>query len=104
MNNIKWNRKDREPQDTIEKITYILRKLGIQYAIKKEHNDHMWYSVNIEIRQLPGFISNGKGINKENALASALGEMMERLQCGLLLDETFFANGNADIKGNQDIG
>lgn len=104
VNNIKWNRKDREPQDTIEKITYILRKLGIQYAIKKEHNDHMWYSVNIEIRQLPGFFSNGKGITKEYALASALGEMMERLQCGLLLDETFFANGNADIKGNQDIG
>lgn len=87
---IAWNRKDKSPEETIEKITGILHAYGMDITIVDvcKHNT-MWYSMNIEISQLPGVFTNGKGISYEYALASALGEMMERLQSGFLLSPLY---------------
>ena len=89
----KWNRKDAKPEDTISRISKILNDLGMEYVVKFENECSLyWYSINIEIKQLPGLYANGKGISKEYALASALGELMERIQTGLLIDFSFFGN------------
>jgi len=72
--------KDVKPAETIGKIRSIFLKLGIFVT---EHwymfSDHC-YSVRITISDLPHIGANGKGINKEYALASAYAELVERIQ------------------------
>ena len=72
--------KDKMPSETIKKIRDILQSLGIEI-------EEMWvpestvktYSVRIMIKGTQ-IGTNGKGINRDYALASAYGEFMERLQ------------------------
>ena len=85
-----WNRKDDTPESTIDRIRSILSLLGIE-TIQTEENEYrgLWYSNRIEIKHLHGVGTNGKGITKEYALASAYGEFMERLQSGMLFDRLY---------------
>lgn len=71
--------KDAVPVNTIAKIKTILHNLGIEPVV------HYWDSFGEANYSMvltdPGLcITNGKGISREYALASAYGEFMERLQ------------------------
>ncbi len=92
-----WNRKDCLVQDTIDKINGILKELGIEtYVISKNEHEGFWYSYNIGIKGLSGVFTNGKGVTREYAMASALAEMMERLQNDILLGQAFPEDGLSD--------
>lgn len=75
--------KDESPQITVEKIIEKLNKIGI--TIEERWNDSKienCCSVHIRANgRLP--FTNGKGVTREFARASAYGEFMERLQSGL---------------------
>ncbi len=75
--------KDSSPAETVTKIQGILKGIGVEVVEK-------WYDSGIENCYSlsvsgPGGVpsSNGKGITKEFARASAYGEFIERLQGGL---------------------
>lgn len=72
--------KDDLPLNTINKIRNILNELGI-LAVEKDwqNSANGYYSVNLMIPDTNLF-TNGKGTSYEFALASAYGELMERLQ------------------------
>lgn len=77
--------KDRPASETIENIRSILQSLGMDYEeewiVQRQKAS---FSVRLALRDsLIGV--NGKGLTREAALASALGEWMERLQNELLL-------------------
>jgi len=84
MEHIDLKYKDEPPSQTVERIRSLLEKLGLDV---QEH----WNDSGIENCQSlflfspinPAFRSNGKGVSKELARASAYGEFIERLQCGL---------------------
>lgn len=87
---MKWNRKDCKASETIANINKILKSIGIEtYIISKNECENYWYSYNIGIKGLPGIYVNGKGVSPEYAMASALGEMMERLENNVLLGQMF---------------
>ena len=91
MKKIEFNRKDRNPKETIDNISSVLKKYGLSFNVVDLHSvNDVSYSVTVELTELPGMTTNGKGISEEFALASALGEMMERLQCGVMIDESFY--------------
>lgn len=74
-------RKDRKPLETINNINNILLQNGLAYRIVEViNNNDLFYSVRVELEQLIGIGSNGKGVTYELALASALAELMERVQ------------------------
>ena len=83
-------RKDSVPTETIKRIRDCLVKIGIKVKIVEciSYKDK-WYSTRLEIDGIPGVGVNGKGITEEYALASAYGELMERLQSGFLLGKYF---------------
>lgn len=76
--------KDAHPIDTVKRIQNILDNIGLE----EKNRRLVWYSFgdgshscSLLFRNCPMLKSNGKGLNKELALASAYGEFMERLQC-----------------------
>lgn len=72
--------KEKEPKETIRIIKNILKNLGIEVEEKwVPESTVKTYSVRVNIKGTQ-FGTNGKGVNKEFALASAYGEFMERLQ------------------------
>lgn len=75
--------KDAKPEDTVARIKSILNALGIQvYETWYESGLENCYSLSVfASRGLPS--SNGKGVTKAFARASAYGEFIERLQGGL---------------------
>ncbi len=83
------NRKDSKPEETIQKIKEILSEVGLDTHITEAYNNEMCYSYRVELSDFPGIGTNGKGITEEYALASAYGELMERLQNGALIDFLF---------------
>lgn len=90
MNIHEWNRKDACPEDTISRIKKILADNAINIStISETQYQDLWYSNRIEIDELSHIGTNGKGISPEYTMASALGELMERLQCGMLLQNLF---------------
>ena len=86
MSNLdKWNRKDASAENTISKIMNILDELNIPVEITESCNyKNLWYSNRMEIVGLPSIGTNGKGISEQYAMASCLGEFMERLQSSIL--------------------
>ena len=83
-------RKDCLPQETIERIERILDRNGIKtYISEQKKASPQIYSVRIEFSNFKGLGTNGKGITKELAIASAYAELMERLQSGLLIRDSF---------------
>ncbi len=86
MQEINERFKDARPEDTVARIQGILKSLGIVL-------EELWtdsgledcWSLNVRIPGSYSFFANGKGITKALARASAYGEFIERLQCGLFL-------------------
>jgi ribosomal protein S12 methylthiotransferase accessory factor len=72
--------KDLPLEQTIENMTSMLANLGIKIEIASWRNliPHVW-SLHIRDAHSPMCFTNGKGSSKESALASALGEYIERL-------------------------
>jgi len=81
--------KDSSPADTIEKIRELLKNLGIVcYEPVWNKTNDFFYTVRIEIMGFP-VGANGKGTSRLFALASAYGELMERLQNGFLIPKYY---------------
>ena len=72
--------KDLPLEQTIENMTSMLANLGIKIEIASWRNliPNVW-SLHIRDAHSPMCFTNGKGSSKESALASALGEYIERL-------------------------
>ncbi len=77
--------KDCSPQETVSRIQGILADLGIEVCEKwNDSGIENCNSLTVQTHKgLPG--TNGKGISKEFARASAYAEYIERLQSGLFL-------------------
>lgn len=72
--------KENSPLDTVRKIRDILFSKNI--LVTEDHWMHSgtsYYSLSLKVHGTPVSV-NGKGVSKELALASAYGEMVERLQ------------------------
>lgn len=84
------------PQDTILRVRTILHNLGINVIEKHFRKDGLYYSCRICIdNEGVGYLdigTNGKGMNSIYSLASAYGELMERLQNKMLLLVTKYAS------------
>jgi ribosomal protein S12 methylthiotransferase accessory factor len=74
--------KDLPLEQTIANMSSLLAGLGIKIEIASWRNiiPHVW-SLHIRDAHSPMCFTNGKGATKESALASALGEYIERLSC-----------------------
>ena len=72
--------KDLPLEQTIANMSGVLASLGIKIEIASWHNiiPNVW-SLHIRDAHSPMCFTNGKGATKESALASALGEYIERL-------------------------
>ena len=74
--------KDLPLEQTIANMSGVLASLGIKIEIASWRNivPNVW-SLHIRDAHSPMCFTNGKGATKESALASALGEYIERLNC-----------------------
>ena len=74
--------KDLPLEQTIANMSGVLAGLGIKIEIASWRNivPNVW-SLHIRDAHSPMCFTNGKGATKESALASALGEYIERLNC-----------------------
>lgn len=91
-----FNFKDKSPKESISNAKKLMDNLGIKVReIWYESNIVGLYSVRLLIRNAYKYGVNGKGISKEYALASAYGELVERLGNGILLKnkELYFTDG-----------
>lgn len=89
--------KDLPLEQTIANMTQILADLGMKIEIASWRNivPHVW-SLHIRDAASPMCFTNGKGATKESALASALGEFIERLNCNFFYNDQFFGEEIAD--------
>lgn len=86
MEDINIRFKDMPPEETVEKIQGILKSLGITLEEKwTDSGIENCCSVHVYVNGVYPFFTNGKGVSKALARASAYGEFIERLQCGLFL-------------------
>ena len=77
--------KDAKPEETVERIKKILEKLEIEVS-ERWHDSGVENCYSLSLSAKGGIPkSNGKGITKELARASAYGEFIERLQDGLFI-------------------
>ena len=76
--------KDNSPEKTVAHIKALLASYGIE-AVESWHETSVPYCYALSV-YIEGttFSVNGKGLSKEFALASAYGELMERLQLGYI--------------------
>lgn len=89
--------KDVKPEVTVENLQRILKQVGIELKETwTESGIDNCYSVHVEIEGVYPFFTNGKGVTKALARASAYGEFIEQLQCGLFLYK--FQSINRDAK------
>ncbi len=81
--------KDRDPIDTIFDIRDKLNQIGV-FLIEENwfSIENNCYSVNL-VDSLGNGASNGKGVTRELALASAYGEFIERLQGNCMINKRF---------------
>lgn len=87
--------KDASPIKTVERIRSILASYEIETEeLWFESNVPHCYSLSVRVKGT-AFYTNGKGLTKEFALASAYGELMERTQLGFI--------GNAEIQKNGQL-
>jgi len=82
--------KDAPLEDTISKINLLLKQQGFEIEELSWMNPlpDLW-SVTIRDKNQPYLFSNGKGTSKNTALASALGEFVERLATGFFFSEYY---------------
>lgn len=85
--------KDLSLEETISNMSSILKNLGINIEIASWRNPvpHVW-SVHIRDADSPICFTNGKGTTKESALASALGEYLERISNNYFYNDYFLGN------------
>jgi ribosomal protein S12 methylthiotransferase accessory factor len=91
--------KDLSLEETIDNMTTIIAGLGIKIEIASWRNPvpHVW-SVHVRDADSPMCFTNGKGASKDAALASALGEFLERISNNYLYNDQYLgeeiANGD----------
>jgi ribosomal protein S12 methylthiotransferase accessory factor len=83
--------KDLPLEETIANLSGIMAKLGMKIEIASWRNivPNVW-SLHIRDAHSPMCFTNGKGATKESALASALGEFIERLNCNFFYHGQFW--------------
>ncbi|TXH93003.1 MAG: OsmC domain/YcaO domain-containing protein [Pseudomonas sp.] len=83
--------KDAPLEDTIARMSAILAGLGMKIEIASWRNivPNVW-SLHLRDAQSPMCFTNGKGATKEAALASALGEFIERLNCNFFYNDQYW--------------
>lgn len=83
--------KDLPLEQTIANLSGIIADLGMKIEIASWRNivPNVW-SLHIRDAQSPLCFTNGKGATKESALASALGEFIERLNCNFFYNDQFW--------------
>ena len=91
--------KDLPLEETIANMSAILAGLGMKIEIASWRNivPNVW-SLHIRDAQSPMCFTNGKGSTKESALASALGEFIERLNCNFFYNDQFWGEDIANAK------
>ena len=91
--------KDLPLEQTITNMTGVLAKLGIKIEIASWRNliPNVW-SLHIRDAHSPMCFTNGKGSTKESALASALGEYIERLSNNHFYAGTFWGEDIANAE------
>ncbi|MGB3836239.1 OsmC domain/YcaO domain-containing protein [Castellaniella sp.] len=89
--------KDLPLEQTIANMSGFLAGLGIKIEIASWRNlvPNVW-SLHIRDAHSPMCYTNGKGATKESALASALGEFIERLNCNYFNSDAFWGEDIAD--------
>ena len=90
--------KDLPLEQTIANMSGILADLGIKIEIASWRNivPNVW-SLHIRDAHSPMCFTNGKGATKEGALASALGEFIERLSNNHFYAEAFWGEDMANL-------
>ncbi len=90
--------KDLPLEQTIANMSGILADLGIKIEIASWRNiiPNVW-SLHIRDAHSPMCFTNGKGATKESALASALGEFIERLSNNHFFAEAFWGEDMANL-------
>jgi ribosomal protein S12 methylthiotransferase accessory factor len=85
--------KDAPLEDTIQRLKSLLLDWGfdVEEASWLNPVPNVW-SVHIRDRYCPFLFTNGKGITKEAALASALGEFFERLNCNYFFADYYLGD------------
>jgi len=83
--------KDLPLEQTIANMSGLLADLGMKIEIASWRNivPNVW-SLHIRDAHSPMCFTNGKGATKESALASALGEFSERLNCNFFYNDQFW--------------
>jgi ribosomal protein S12 methylthiotransferase accessory factor len=83
--------KDLPLEKTIANMSGVLAGLGMKIEIASWRNivPNVW-SLHIRDAHSPMCFTNGKGVTKESALASALGEFIERLSCNHFYNDQFW--------------
>lgn len=91
--------KDLPLEQTIANMSGVLANLGIKIEIASWRNlvPNVW-SLHIRDAHSPMCFTNGKGASKESALASALGEYIERLNCNHFYAGTFWGEDIANAE------
>jgi len=89
--------KDLPLEQTIANMSGVLAGLGIKIEIASWRNlvPNVW-SLHIRDAHSPMCFTNGKGATKESALASALGEYIERLNCNHFYNDQFWGEDIAE--------
>ncbi len=89
--------KDLPLEQTIAIMSGLLAGLGIKIEIASWRNlvPNVW-SLHIRDAHSPMCFSNGKGATKESALASALGEYIERLSCNHFYNDQYWGEDIAN--------
>ncbi|MDY7219257.1 OsmC domain/YcaO domain-containing protein [Denitrificimonas sp. JX-1] len=92
--------KDQPLEKTIATMSGILADLGMKVEVASWRNivPNVW-SLHLRDSQSQLCFTNGKGATKESALASALGEFIERLNCNFFYNDQFWGEeiANADF-------
>jgi ribosomal protein S12 methylthiotransferase accessory factor len=89
--------KDLPLEQTIANMAGLLAKLGMKIEIASWRNlvPNVW-SLHIRDAHSPMCFTNGKGATKESALASALGEFIERASCNHFYNDQFWGEDIAN--------
>ncbi|WP_462379804.1 OsmC domain/YcaO domain-containing protein [Pseudomonas sp. Marseille-QA0892] len=89
--------KDLPLEQTITNMSAIIANLGMKIEVASWRNivPNVW-SLHIRDAQSPLCFTNGKGSTKESALASALGEFIERLNCNFFYNDQFWGEDIAN--------
>lgn len=89
--------KDAPLEDSIEKMSRLLSGLGFDIEEINWLNPvpNVW-SVHIRDKHCPMLFSNGKGVTKGAARASALGEYLERLSCNYFFADFYLGKNVAE--------